>query len=70
MGMIEFGLIDPSTPRPPEATVSNEGVLCFNPASERVLDLKEGLTFVVGVYVNPDDPPPMITADRILLNLV
>lgn len=60
MGMIEFGLIDPSTPRPPEATVSNEGVLWFNPASDRVLALEEGLTFTVGVYCNPDDPPPMI----------
>ena len=60
MGLIEFALIDPSTPHPPEATVSEAGVLYFNAASERVLDLKEGLTFAPGAYVNADDPPPLL----------
>lgn len=58
--MLDFALIDSSTPHPPEATVTNEGILCFNPASERVLDLKEGLTFAPGAYANPDDPPPLL----------
>lgn len=60
MGMLEFGLLDPTTPHPPEATVSNEGILRFNHAAERVLALVAGMTLTVGVYCNPDDPPPMI----------
>lgn len=58
--MLDFALIDPTSPHPPAATVSDAGVLCFNATAARVLDLRDGVTFVVGAYVNPDDPPPMI----------
>lgn len=58
--MLDFALIDPTTPHPPAVTVSEAGVACFNDGAERVLALEEGLTFTVGAYVNPDDPPPMI----------